>query len=211
MADKKKITNDWHSLFPNLVIYEPMHLLNRSGPLLVGILLERDSGNDAYTPTFHVHNILNSLSFISLTLMTTIDNQYIYLEWHDRKYQELAKLMKERAPIPIEGDIYLEKVLEVYKKYVGDSFFAYQPQMYEDIVLLSTWFNNDLELQKSIDFVRTEMQKWTPLALSRIGGLESWLSKLEEKAAQREKLKILYEQRIIELKVDKLPERALLI
>lgn len=49
-----KITEDWARLLPGLGIYKPMRLLRRVGPMLTGICLDRDSGNEAYRPTFHV-------------------------------------------------------------------------------------------------------------------------------------------------------------
>lgn len=79
-AIKKRITNDWHRLFPALGVYKPMHLLNRVGPLLIGILLEVKSGNHNYIPTFHVHNLTRPFPVVALGLATTLNREYVHQE-----------------------------------------------------------------------------------------------------------------------------------
>ena len=71
-AVKRKITLDWHDCFPEMGIYKPLHLLRRVGPLLIGILLERDRTADRYLPTFYVHNLAKHFPVITLTLASPL-------------------------------------------------------------------------------------------------------------------------------------------
>lgn len=72
---EKQITADWQREMPSLGIYRPRHLLRRVGLLLVGVLLERDSGRDMYHPMFHVHCMGKALHFVSLTLCTQLRSE----------------------------------------------------------------------------------------------------------------------------------------
>lgn len=209
-ADKKKITADWYGLFPSLGVYKPMHLLNRVGPLLVGILLEVKSGNESYIPTFHVHNLARSFPVVSLGLATTLNKEYVHLEWHEQKYQDLAQLMIRSALIPFDGDLKLDKVIEGFKEYAEKPTFPYQSDVYEDIVLIGAWCGNRVEVQKGLEFAKFHMRNWPELVLSRMGGLDQWLQKVEEKSRDRENLIAICERQSIELKVDKLPIRRIL-
>jgi hypothetical protein len=55
---KNQITKDWKVYYPLLGVYKPMKLLKRNGPLLVGLVLDRDHTGTQYIPIFHVHLLL---------------------------------------------------------------------------------------------------------------------------------------------------------
>jgi hypothetical protein len=209
-ADKKRITEDWSLLFPSLGVYKPMHLLNRVGPLLVGILLEVKSGSDSYTPTFHVHNLCKPFPVVTLGLETTVNRQYIHLEWHERKHTEIASQINKMALIPFEGDLALDAVLKGYKVYIEKRINPYLPQTYEDMILVSAWCGNSIQVQKGIELAESHMKQWPEQILTRIGGLEAWLKSVDEKAKDRENLIATSNQQSIELKVDQLPMRKIL-
>lgn len=208
--DKKRITDDWQQLFPSMGIYKPMHLMNRLGPQIVGILLEIKSGSTDYTPKFHVHNLIRSFPTISLSLTTSIDSEYVHLEWHKTKYRELAEKIKKIALIPFDGDLELDKVLFGYIKYLEKPNIPYQPHLYEDMALICGWCGNSDKLNRVLDLAKKEMKKWPQNVLAKIGDLEEWIKTLEKKSNDDVALKKICEKHIIELKVDKLPFRNLL-
>lgn len=210
-GDKKRITIDWQHVFPSLGIYKPMHLLNRIGPLLVGILLEVKSGNESYIPTFHVHCLLQPFPTVSLGLVTTINREYVHLEWHEKKYLDLAERMKKAALIPFEGDLDLGNIIDGFSKYAAKPTFPYQPEVYEDIILICAWCGNEKGVQNGLRLAESHMKQWPENVLGRMGGLKNWQNSVEEKAQNREELHRICEQQIIELKVDKLPSRNLMI
>ena len=52
------IFGDWLRHFSDMGAYEPMWMMKRHGPLLIGVCLNSTRSNDAYLPTFHLHNLL---------------------------------------------------------------------------------------------------------------------------------------------------------
>ncbi len=209
-ADKKRITSDWNQLFPSLGVFKPMHLMNRLGPLLVGVLLEVKSGNESYIPTFHVHNLARPFPVVSLGLKTTLNRQYVHLEWHERKYKDMALIMRETALIPLEADLKLETVANGYKTFIERRTDPFLPQTFEDLILVSAWCGSSVEVQKGLELAKSHMKSWPEPVLTGIGGLEAWLKQVEQKAKDKEKLLNVCEQQSVELKVDRLPTRAIL-
>ncbi len=209
-ADKEKITNDWNMIFPSLGVYKPMHLLNRLGPLLIGILLEVKPGNGSYTPIFHVHNLCKHFPVVTLGLEMAINRQYINQEKHESKYQETALQINKEALIPFEEDIPLDMVLKGYETYIDKRLDPFLPQTYEDMILVSAWCGNKVQVQTGLKFAQSHMKNWPEEILARIGGLDVWLMSVEEKAQNREKLIMTYEEEIINLRADKLPIRNIL-
>src|SRR5262245_52128258 len=94
---KKIITMDWARLFPQLAVRKPMYLLRAVGPLVIVILLERDSANDCYLPIVHVHNLCRSTDVMRLTLAQTLRTKRtnaadrIKVRDHESRYREAAE------------------------------------------------------------------------------------------------------------------------
>lgn len=208
-SDKKRITNDWHQLFPSLGIYKTMHLMNRVGPLIVGLLLETKSGGNDYIPTFHVHNLTRPFPVISLTLASTLNNEYVHLEWHESRYRELAESMRNTALIPFDGNLELRDVLSGYLQYLKKPTIPYQPQLYEDMALICGWCGNYKEMKRILDLARKDISGWPNQVLTRIGNIEEWVEKLEKKSCNKEAFKSICEKQIDELGVNKIPYRLL--
>lgn len=208
-SDKKRITNDWHQLFPSLGIYKTMHLMNRVGPLIVGLLLETKSGGNDYIPTFHVHNLTRPFPVISLSLATTLNNEYVHLEWHESRYRELAERMRNTALIPFDGNLELNEVLSGYMQYLEKPTIPYQPQFYEDMALISGWCGNYKEIKRILDSALKDISGWPKQVLTRIGNIDEWLKKVEEKSSNKVTLKSICEKQIDELRVNKIPSRLL--
>ena len=208
-SDKKRITNEWHQLFPSLGIYKTMHLMNRVGPLIVGLLLEIKSGGNDYIPTFHVHNLTRPFPVISLSLATTLNNEYVHLEWHESRYRELGERMRNTALIPFDGNLELNDVISGYLQYLDKPTIPYQPQLYEDMALICGWCGNSKEMKRILDLARNDISGWPNQVQTRIGNIEEWVEKLGEKSSNREFLKSICEKQINELKVNKIPSRLL--
>lgn len=120
-AIKEQITTDWKAPFPDLGIYKPMWLLRRVGPLVSGICLERDSGNDAYRPTCHVHNLAKESATVSLSLadpLRTVKTgapETIKAGFHHQWFADAAVRLQRQAQIPLGGPIQLEDLIRTYR------------------------------------------------------------------------------------------------
>ena len=115
--EKMIVTEDWRKEFPSLSVYKPMHLLNRIGPLLVGIYLKKYSFNESYLPIFHVHNLLRDFPSISLQLYNSF-NRSIRYPLHKVEYLEYIKKFKEKILIPLEGDVTLKRIFKGFCDYM---------------------------------------------------------------------------------------------
>lgn len=208
--NKLIITEDWKKKFPTLDIYKPMHLLNRIGPLVVGIYLEENSDNESYQPVFHVHNLLKEFPVVSLELYNTILNNPIKYKHHNEVINDYFIKFKEKILIPFEGDVALERVLMGYRNYLLNPTYPYQQSVYEDMILLSTWCENQNSVLECLDFARNNMEKWPEYIIERMNGIDTYLNQLLNKSYDLLSLNKNYEKQILTLKLDHLPKRKLL-
>lgn len=206
----KQITKGWQQLFPSLGVYKSMWLMNRVGPLLVGICLEKKS--DLYKPIYHVHNLCDKFLVVSLSLAMEIQNQYVLANAHEKKYKEMAKIIqKDLALVPLEGDMDLTCIISGYKKYINNPIIPYQDHLYKDIILISAWCGNSIEVQNGFDLARKDISVWPKFIQDKLGGIDNWVGNIEEQIKDRNKLIELCHQQIVELKVEKIPIRTLKI
>lgn len=143
---ERQITEDWHREIPSLGIYRPRRLLRRTGPLLIGICLERDSSGDVYKPMFHVHCLANEAPVVFLTLFTQLRSphsggpEFIQLRFHEGAYKEAASRMVRQALLPLAGDVRLDHVLATYHDYLATPIGQRQAaNLYSDMIALLVW------------------------------------------------------------------------
>jgi hypothetical protein len=110
-TDEKRITLDWQSKFPTFAIYEPMWLLKRCGPFLVGICLNRDSSGLMYHPTFHLHFLGNFLIIRTPSLTAPIAVQaksggpdYLTLSDHIGRFEVVANQLCRQVAAIFDND-----------------------------------------------------------------------------------------------------------
>lgn len=151
---EKRITEDWYREIPSLGIYKPRWLLRRIGPLLEGICLDRDSSGDKYKPIFHVHCLGRSDSSISLMLGTQLRSErsggpdFVQVRWHEDKYKEAAGRMVRQALLPLEGDLSLRQLINVYRDYLATPMGKLQVvPLYFDIIILLAWARDPASAQ----------------------------------------------------------------
>jgi hypothetical protein len=216
-AAKSEITSDWSQCFPGLGVYRPMHLLRRTGSLLIGILLERDSGNSCYRPTFHVHCLCRSSSTIYLILaqplltMRTNAPQSIRVSHHKDMYCEAAERLKLQSPLSLAGDVHFRDVLDAYEKFKGISgILRYQLEVLEDPILLATWLGNHALADQLSQNATQELKRWPQLALERIDNLNVLLARWENVTSQVNELRSIVASEIRNLEIDNLPVTDLL-
>lgn len=215
---KKRITKGWAECFPEMGIHEPMHLLRRVGPLLIGIALERDSGNHRYTPTFHVHNLASDVGHITLTLaqpLVTNRNgatESIEVRWHETKFRDAAQRLAQQALLPFAGDLSLDAVLAAYRTHLdrGD-VLRYQSVLYEDMALICSWASQQDKVRQIVQSGREDMQTWPNYVREKIGNLDSWASRLMGLASNSVGVRAVVEKEIQLLKIHDIPKRNLVL
>lgn len=155
---ERQITNDWHRELPSLGIYRPRWLLRRVGPLLAGVLLERDSVGDAYMPKFHVHFLGREHDGVVLMLCTQLRNEqtggpsFVDLRWHEEKYKEAASRMARQCPLALGGNLRVDDVLAAYRTQLATPLGARTAaQLYTDMILLLAWARRTDEASRALD------------------------------------------------------------
>ncbi|MFM7129281.1 MAG: hypothetical protein ACKO0V_07975 [bacterium] len=206
---KNEVTKDWLAEFPSLKKESPMHLLRRVGPLLVGVILER-IGLDSYIPCFHVHFLGNSEPSLILTMKTKftptpeIGKTRIEVSDHKRTYKEAARLLREQAPLSIEGPLTVKEVLEAYRKFsttpVGGSQLA---NLYQDAIKLATFFGFTEQakglLQEILECTEGDG------VFKFFNGREAYIERMRDAIAHPETIRETIEQQIVQHKVGRLP------
>lgn len=189
-AIKNKITADWKTAFPAFGIYKPMHLLRRSGPLVVGILLERNSNNDSYKPIFHIHNLSYPFPVVSLGLPSQVPNVYVHVEWHDKQYSDLTNQLKSIAYLPLSGEISLNEIFSGFYSYLQGNKNPYEPNAFRDLALICGWCGNFELVVRVLSDAKNTMTKWPAAVLKQLGGLDEWASKINALANNRRALEM---------------------
>ena len=149
MATKKQIINDWQKIFPELKKQGSISLDNRLGPLITGIYI-KVVRNTYYTPIFYVHNLCREYSSITTSLQC--GSETMALEKHEERYIFSAERLKNKLPIPLKGDVSIDKIIEGYKLYLSNpkrkSF-----QECKDIALVCGWYGDKEKLDSILKYM----------------------------------------------------------
>lgn len=208
--NKKMISEDWLELYPTLGIYKPMHLLNRIGPLVMGIYLKVCSDGESYQPVFHVHNLLKEFPVVSLELYSTILHKPIEFKHHKMIINDYVIKFNKKILIPLEDNVSLERILKGYRDYLQNPTYPHQISVYEDMFLLSIWCNNQALASECLNLARKHMKKWPSYIIERIGGVDFYINQLLYKYNDLGILQNNYDNQIKSLKLENIPIRELI-
>jgi len=218
--DKVQITKDWQARFPALGIYRPMHLLNRLGPIVVGILLEVKSGNCDYTPSFHVHNLMTPFPVVTLGMQRTTVLKNIPLSRHSHNLESAVKQIAELALIPFAGDVPVTRVISAYNAHCLEQkqYMPYIPD-YEGMILIAGWSRDTELLDDAMQFSRQMFAGLPESTREKLG--KEWLDdayhsamnqldSVYQRALNPDELDRIARNQAEGLKLSNLPVRALL-
>ena len=208
MATKKKITDDWQRLFPELKrtkLFVRSQVIMR---LITGIYL-KVVRNTYYTPVAYVHNLCREYSSITTSLECT--SETIALEKHEERYMFSAERLKNKLLIPLKGDVPLDKIVDGYKLFLSNpkrkSF-----EEYKDIALVCGWYGEKKILDDILENIWNNVQKDKnhPFFRNKDRGVEGWFEKICEDSNDYERLHEICEEEIKKHKVGKLPYRNII-
>lgn len=216
---KRRYTADWAALFPDLGVYKPMWLLRRAGPLLQGVLLERNSGGESYLPTFHVHCLARSFPVVSLTLCTRLTSPRTGVEQsirsfsHDELYREAAERLRSQSLLKLEGPLRLSDVLAAFRSHMRTPTGRYSSYALDDMLRLMVICGKKKEALSALDRSCDEILSWPSnvtwnefLAPS----MEAWREDCKKWIANPDILRKIVQEQIETHKVGKLPVVELL-
>src|SRR5262245_41089022 len=116
-TEKQRIISDWVRRFPSMVVYEPMSIGRRVGPMLHGISLGLSSDNASYSPALHIHNLCRPLGFVTLGMRQLLLTQRtgtkdsIAIRFHEKHVEEAAQRLASSSLLPVDGDMSMKQVL----------------------------------------------------------------------------------------------------
>jgi hypothetical protein len=210
--ETKRITEDWHSVFPELGVYEPMHLIRRCGPLLVGVCLRRSSGEE-YLPATHIHCLACDSASIYLGLcqeLRTTKTQaqdYIPIKWHERKWREAAERLAHQSHLPLAGPFNLEQLMHAFREHPKtEDAIQHDPNIYRDWLLTLAWAGREEDVQRLLTEAERDMATWPEIIfLDEEGGLNGWLRRIREETSDPDRLRRIVEEELVKHKAEHLP------
>jgi len=212
-ANKKLITNDWAGIFREFKVYRPMWLLRRTGPLVVGICLDRDSGNDVYRPTFHMHCLARTDSSVSLTLCQRLASRPsgteddIKVRFHYDHVDEATQRLKDQVKFPMCGTWNLGDVVAAYHKYMTVPGGMSPSILYEDIFYYYTWCDKRDNALIILDNFMPTVRSWEPYMLEREGGPDVWYAKCR-RIIESTDVRQIVEDEVTKHKLTKIPDEG---
>jgi len=200
---KNQITKDWQLELPKLGVYQPLSLLRRVGPLLVGVTLLGGSARDHYEPFFHVHFLGKNFPELSLTLATSptdMAQETVYLSSHAARYKDLVRQLVARAPLSIEGPLTIKEVIAAYRGYIKTPDGPGQIlHIYEDCIKLLACYGLADQARAMLDEILGIAKE--DYGYTHFGGRESFYREMLESIEQPQKVWDQVEQSLLQLKI----------
>jgi hypothetical protein len=207
--EKRRVFSDWAELLPSMKRYKARIMCNRIGPLVVNIYLDMYRSNK-YIPSYSVHNLCQENIGFSATMF--IQKLGIGPKDHNEKYKDTAKLLIEHAYIPIEGDLHIDEIINIYKKYFLNPIIINFLE-FADLALVCGWTRRADKIEYALKTIYDSIQSWKDdryfTAVS--GSFENWFKEVEARAWDGDKLNEIYQKELVELKLEKIPVRQILL
>jgi hypothetical protein len=220
---KKAIIKDWNSVFPELGTYQDVWLIKRAGPILIGICLDRDSGNDRYRPLIFLHNLCIPFPVIPFTIPQHLKNskgieEKIPVIAHKERYKSAAERLEGMSVIPLRGEVTFSKVINIYRQYMEWEKIKNYPTQYttyklEGILLIHCWMGEKLEaLEEMLSLFTVELKTWPNKALILLGegGIDGWNTNLKKTIRNKENVIHTVDSEIIKHKLENIPTYPLI-
>ena len=117
--DKKIVGNDWDEVMFPLKRKRGLSWFNRVGPLVVDFHLNMNAFSETYYPEYSVHDLCREFECLTATLR--IYGAGISPNKHNERYLQEARAIREKAYIPIEGDLDIDQIIWGYEKFFEDT------------------------------------------------------------------------------------------
>lgn len=217
---KKKVTQDWNALYPEMGVYKNMWLLKRTGPMVIGIYLDIPSGNDQYRILSHVHNLCRPLPGIVFSMAQWTSglrggNYVVPAMVHEERYKQGAMKLETETLLKLRGEMSFIEFITAYDRYMRmKENIAFVSNHIEEIFLLHVWAGKSYEeIRQLLDKYKSEMAKWPGRTLTTLGeyGLQGWYNKIEEAIKNRKNILETVDEEIVKHKLQKIPYKPLII
>lgn len=216
-AMKRQITSDWASALPSLVVWKPMWLVRRHGPILYGLCLDGAAQPDAYIPTVFTHCLASPFPVISLTGSAPVPDRVgtsTKVRWmsHAEKFGAMAQLLAQRHPPLQSGTLGVDDLLVHYRAYLRGDYGRNNQFMAAHFaaMALSAGLLGQREVaQRVIDRAAAIMQSWPSGVRTGLGTPAQWEQALRGEVNNSAALAATTTTEVAKHKLDKLPDLGL--
>jgi hypothetical protein len=177
--DKRQITKDWLSCFPEFTEYKPMWIIRRNGAFLCGIHLQKHSGNWDYEPIFHIYNLMVDFPVISFGAATYLLNckgarDRVTLLQHKEDFNSYTERLIQQVSL-LQKDIMSCDELVSYIKMTINNSIGYPAEDLRDIVLALFWSGKVEDAEKEIENAKKIISQWDDSVwVIRHLGVDGW-------------------------------------
>jgi hypothetical protein len=210
-ATARAITLDWAAAFPELVVWKPLRLLRRLGPVVQGITLDRSMSGEDYRPTAHVHALIRQFPGVSLTLWTPVRSkagvaEWVDVRWHARDFATTAERLRAQSPLSLDDPPTLEDLLACYRRFVTEAQHGLPAGMAEiaDLVLIPAALDLPDAVRDGLAFAREIAGRWTEPP-RQWPDADAWLASIEAASADPGGLRDTVRSEVHKLKLAKVP------
>lgn len=157
--DKRDVIDDWEKAMRPLKKKKGLNLYNRVGPLVVCLHLNMNAYSRIYYPEYSVHNLCREFPCLTATLR--VEGGGILPDKHNERYMEEARAIKEKAYIPIEGDLNIDQIIQGYEKYFEDTAkWRYNGNIteFEDLVWICGWTRKSEKIEYALKVVYNRLK-----------------------------------------------------
>lgn len=214
---KKQITSDWYEHFAHFTVYKPMWMLRRAGPIVIGVLLERDSSNNKYKPYFHIHILLRPNESITLSLYSQLKSKagggdWVTVRSHDKTYLDAIQRFRKEYFLPCAGVVSYIQVLTAYKEYKKrNSYNVLSENDYADMALLCAWGGQPRKGRKYLKRALRMMGDSCPWIDRDYGSVQAWGQYMKDQIKNPDALHKVVDQEIIKHKLENIPVSEFII
>lgn len=205
--DKRKITKDWESFFPDFKRHAIMHIIRRNGPFFCGISLRTTSAKKDYQPEFHVTNQMvqgygtKLLTALGYAVNSRGIKDYVVFARNEKEWTISAERLKQHIKLLQQPVIELNDLVS-YIKSVAYREYSWEFAALRDIVLAYFWFDKKDKAEKELIRAKEFIATWPENATRRFNGAEGWEKQVRE-LMNRDLLQKTVEEEIIKHKLEK--------
>jgi hypothetical protein len=192
--------------------FREMRLVRRSGPLVIGICLNRDSSNETYVPTFHTSVLGNGRGRLSLMLDRPLRTERtgvpeeVRVASHDARLLEVTGRLARQAPLPFQGAVKMTDVLRLYEEESDKLAARFPIRLWEDILVLLTWCGRQMAAKEFLDRIYARLQVRPTAFFDSVESLTCWHGRYRQFIEKPAELRMTVARESEELGLDKIAE-----
>lgn len=164
VQDKRRILADWGSVFPEMKPHGSTRLVRRNGPILVGVLLDRESSGESYRPTAHAHCLLSVDGFpsdritldlhVPLRTIRTGAVDRIPGTGHEQRWREAADRLARASMVDLRRELTCAEIVAAYRNCRESQSWARSlPRMLESMFLIAAYSGDEVLVESTRGYV----------------------------------------------------------